>query len=228
MATQRTIPPLVKGSRIPMSYEEYLAIVPENIQAEWVNGEVIVFMAPSPRHQLIIGFLYSLLNSFVDLLNLGQVIVAPVEMRARLDGPAREPDILFVAREHLGRLTAQRLAGPADLVVEVISPESVRRDRVEKFREYAADGVPEYWLADSRPSQASLNGYRLTDTGEYEPITPDAAGCLHSAVLPGFWLDPAWLRRDPLPGPLALLRQIAPDALRAALVEGDAQPDSTT
>jgi hypothetical protein len=49
------------------------------------------------------------------------------------------------------------------------------------------------------------------------PVEPDAAGRIHSTVLPGFWLDPAWLTQDPLPTQLAVIQQIAPEALRAAL-----------
>jgi Uma2 family endonuclease len=109
------------------------------------------------------------------------------------------------------------------LLVEVISPESVRRDQVEKRREYAAAGVTEYWLVDPRPSVAPLVIYRLAESGEYLPVVPDAAGHYASGVLPGFWLDPGWLRQEPLPKPLAIMQRIAPAALRAALAEQGAK-----
>jgi hypothetical protein len=51
MATQRTVPGLIPGQRVPMSYEEYLAASDEDVHAEWVNGEVFPFMPPSDRHQ---------------------------------------------------------------------------------------------------------------------------------------------------------------------------------
>lgn len=54
----------------------------------------------------------------------------------------------FVASEHLDRLKETYLDGPADLVVGIVSPDSVGRDRGEKFYEYAQGGVPEYWLID--------------------------------------------------------------------------------
>lgn len=217
MATERAIPALIPGQRVPMSYEEFLEVADEDVHAEWVDGEVIIFMPTSDRHQDLQLWLARVIAFFVDLFALGVVRTAPLEMRARPDGPAREPDILFVAREHRGRLGARRLVGPADLIVELISPESVRRDRIEKLHEYAAAGVPEYWLVDSRPSAAPPQFYRLTPVGEYELIDPDTVGRIHSTVLPGFWLDPAWLARDPLPDPLSLMRRIAPEALRAAL-----------
>jgi Uma2 family endonuclease len=70
---------------------------------------------------------------YLQLFQLGRLIPAPFEMRATPDGASREPDLLFVAKEHLDRLTQDRLNGPADLVVEVISDDSLGRDRADKF-----------------------------------------------------------------------------------------------
>ena len=209
--------PVDQELRLKMSYEEFLALPNDGRQMEWVDGEAIIFMPPNVRHQLLSGFLFFLLNGFAGLFNLGRVIAAPVEMRTRPDGPAREPDILFVAREHLGRLMAQRLVGPADLIIEIVSDESATRDRREKFLEYAAAGVREYWWVDPRPRQRRCEPFTLDDAGNYVPITPDAQGRYYSRVLPGFWLDPAWLWRDPLPEPLSLLLTIAPTAIDALL-----------
>ena len=120
--------------RLPMSYEQWLVWADEDVHAEWVEGEVIVFRPASDRHQARLGLLYLLVALYAWRRDLGQVRFAPFEMR--LAGAAREPDLLFVARSHLDRLTPQRLVGPADLVVEFVSEESVRRDRSEKFRDY--------------------------------------------------------------------------------------------
>ena len=127
----------------------------------------------------------------------------------RLAHAARLPDLLFVAREHLDRLERTRLAGPADLVVEVISDDSVARDQVEKFAQYAAAGVPEYWLVDPRPGQEWAKLYALTAAGRYDEVSSDEQGRLHSRVVPGFWLDPAWLWQDPPPSLQSLQERIA-------------------
>ncbi len=206
-----------REQRLVMTYDEFLEWADEDVHAEWVNGEVIVFMSPNDKHQAIIGLLYKLLSIFAELFDLGIVRFAPFEMRATPDGPAREPDLLFVAREYLDRLTPQRLAGPADLVVEVISESSVTRDRAEKFYEYQRAGVREYWIMDPRPGEERVDGYRLMADGKYLAILPDERGRYHSTVLTGFWFDPAWLWREPLPNALPLLAAIAPQALRAAL-----------
>ncbi len=78
-------------------------------------------------------------------------------------------------------------------------------------------------MIDPRPSVTPLVIYRLGEAGDYLPVAPDAAGHYASGVLPGFWLDPAWLRQERLPQPLAIMQQIAPDALRAALDQSGAE-----
>ncbi|MEZ5301901.1 MAG: Uma2 family endonuclease [Verrucomicrobiales bacterium] len=85
-------------------------------------------------------------------------------MRARF--PGREPDIIFVASENLGRIKNAFLDGPADLAVEVISPESQGRDRGDKFYEYQAGGVREYWIID--PERQVAEFYRLNDRDLFE------------------------------------------------------------
>ncbi|MDW8290080.1 MAG: Uma2 family endonuclease, partial [Armatimonadota bacterium] len=69
-------------------------------------------------------------------------------MKTGADLPGRSPDILFVSQQNLHRLKPTYLDGPADLVVEIISPESEERDRTQKFSEYERGGVREYWLID--------------------------------------------------------------------------------
>jgi Uma2 family endonuclease len=225
MARQTIDAPPRREQRLRMSYEEFLAWVDEERHAEWVDGEVIVSMPPRPAHTQLGHLLATLLSHFARLHDLGEVIPAPVGMRLPSRPSFREPDVLFVAREHLDRITATWIEGPADLVIEIVSDESVRRDRVEKLAEYAAAGVREYWVFDPRPRRRDAAFHRLTEKGRYEPIPPDAAGRLHSSVLPGFWLDPAWLWQEPLPDPLTLLKRIAPDALRAFVLASDPEPD---
>ncbi len=205
------VAPSPQERRLAMTYEEWLAWAGDSTQSEWVDGEAIEFMPPKTVHALVSFFIARLLAAYADRFDLGQVIVAPFEMR--LARSAREPDILFVAREHLDRLTPERLVGPADLAVELVSDDSVRRDCLQKFAEYALAGLPEYWLIDPRPGKQRADLFHLTGEGTYEPVPLDADGRLHSLVLPSFWLHPDWLWRDPLPSPRACLAEITPDVL---------------
>ena len=115
---------------------------------------------------------------------------------------------MVILSEHRDQIGERWVEGPADLVVELISDDSVGRDQDDKRREYEAEGVREYLLVDARLGKHGFDFYRLNDAGRYEPVQPDAVGRYHSAVLPGFWLDPAWLRQDPLPKVATVLAHI--------------------
>ncbi|MGH2354796.1 MAG: Uma2 family endonuclease [Chloroflexota bacterium] len=188
-----------------MTYEEFLTSY-DGVWAEWVDGEVIVLMPPGTRHALLTAFLTSILTIFAEVFKLGVVLSAPFQMKLGPGRSGREPDVLFIASEHLDRLLPTRLDGPADLVIEIISPESAHRDRHDKFLEYEAAGVPEYWLLDPDARQAQF--YRLGANGRYELMAVDAAGVFHSEVLPGFWLRVEWLWQDPLPTVLSVIGEL--------------------
>jgi Uma2 family endonuclease len=193
-----------KMTRYLVTYEEFLAWADEDTLAEWVNGEVVMYSPASDRHQDISGFLESVLRSFVEVRQLGIARSAPFQMKLAQSG--REPDLLFVAQEHLGRLKETYLDGPADLAVEIVSPESVGRDRGVKFYEYERAGIPEYWLIDPQTKRAEF--YQLTAANQYRLVQPDAEGIYRSAVLPDFWLRVEWLWQEPLPSPIRTLAEI--------------------
>jgi Uma2 family endonuclease len=191
-----------------MTYEEFLQWADEDTLAEWVDGKVIMTTPASARHQYLATFLHHILTAYASVHDLGTVLIAPFQMK--LPHSAREPDVLFLAKDHLGRLQESRIEGPADLVVEIVSQESRGRDRGEKFYEYHEGGVPEYWLLDPQLEQAEF--YQLDAQGRYQVAAPDANGIYHARVVPGFWLRVAWLWRQPLPDPVQVLLEIDRDA----------------
>jgi Uma2 family endonuclease len=139
-----------------------------------------------------------------------------------LDGrSARQPDIFVVLNEHLDRYSDERLDGPADLVVEIVSEGSVTEDLHVKRREYETAGIPEYWIVEGRLGGSGFDMLRLNNHGQYEPVQPDNEGRLFSRVLPEFWLRAAWLAADPLPSPYRVLQRIAPDAAVALFPDED-------
>lgn len=192
-----------------ITYEEFLARADEDAHVEWVNGEVIVHMTAKPLHQRILNFLNILLTQFVHFFELGEVFTAPMQMKATPQGPGREPDLLFVARDHLDRVLETHLDGPADLVIEIVSDESVSRDLDEKFFEYQDAGIPEYWIIDPRPRRKRAWFYRLDERGQYQPVPLTPEGVYRSAIVPGFWLNVNWLWGEELPDPLTTFAEIA-------------------
>ena len=88
------------------------------------------------------------------------------------------------------------LAGPADLVVEVISPGSRGLDRGDKLYEYEKGGVTEYWLLD--PERKKAEFYVRGRDGSYT-LAEFAEGIFRSSVIKGLWLRVEWLWQRPLP-----------------------------
>lgn len=211
--TATAIPsPATEVMRRRATYEAYLEEASETRVVEWVDGEIIEYMPPSIEHQDLIGFLLQLMAGFVAEFDLGKVVVAPTEVKLWPGGPSREPDLFFVAKARLSGFDKWRFNGAPDLVVEVVSPGSVREDRVRKFTEYEQAGVREYWLVDPRPNQRTVECFRRDDAGIFQPVEADGEGRIHSAVLASreapFWLHVAWLWQEPLPRASALLREI--------------------
>lgn len=194
--------------RLKMSYAEYLEFAGDSQIVEWVDGEVITYMPPVSNHQRTVIFLSEFLNSFIQFFELGELFIAPFEVKLWPGGPSREPDIIFIRRENLSRITEQKVEGAPDLVVEVISPGSVSIDRVAKFSEYERAGVGEYWIIDPRPHQRQADFYVLGEDGLYHDRSVDEAGIYHSVIIPDFWLNLAWLWQEPLPNPQLALAEV--------------------
>ena len=205
-----------QAGTLQMTYEEFLAWAGEDIHAEWVNGEVIVHMPPKDPHQTLVAFLDRAIGLFVHISELGRLYLAPFEVKLSPD-VSREPDLVFLAKEHLDRLTPERIVGPPDLIIEVVSDDSVQRDRVDKFDEYEAAGVPEYWIIDNRPGRRRAQFYHLDGSGQYQSIPADAEGIYRSKALIGFWLRVAWLWEDQPDVLRALAEIVGPDQVAEAL-----------
>jgi Uma2 family endonuclease len=189
----------------PMSYEEFLATDFESKHVEWVNGKAIVMSPSNQQHQSINRFLGKLLGIFVSERKLGVMFEETFQMKTGPDLPGREPDIMFVSNAHKKRLKKTYLDGPADLAVEIISPDSVARDRGEKHEEYEKGGVREFWLID--PKRKTADFFVLNKGGTYQPAPLDADGVFHSTVLKGVWIKVAWLWQTPLPSEISILRE---------------------
>jgi Uma2 family endonuclease len=162
--------------------EDYFALPETSRFIELSEGELIMPPHPTHTHQQIVGKLYRAIYDFVAERDLGTVQFGPLPVRL-WPGKIREPDILFVAREHSDRIGEQAY-GPPDLVVEVLSPSTRRTDRLEKTVEYARAGVGEYWIVD--PHGQAVEVFILRE-GAYELLGKWSEGeGARSEVLAGF------------------------------------------
>ena len=149
------------------SEDEYLALDTNHL-IEFSHGQLEVLPMPTESHQLLVIALFELLKDFVRSRRLGIVLLSP--MRIELwPGKFREPDILFMRKEHYDRRSDRFWRG-ADLVMEVVSPDDPRRDLETKRREYAQAGIPEYWIIDSAQRSVTvltLDGQTYALHGEF-------------------------------------------------------------
>lgn len=162
--------------------EEYLAL-DTNRLIELSDGCLEVLPMPTPLHQLIVDFLYTLLKAFVATRAAGRVFFAPLPVRLWA-GKYREPDVIYVRPERLRSLREQ--PDGAELVMEVVSEgeENRERDLETKRREYARAGIAEYWIVDPqqlRITVLTLDGRTYRVHGQFGPGTQAT-----SVLLPGF------------------------------------------
>ena len=192
-----------RGDKEYISYEDFLALCDEDTLAEWVNGKIERYSSASDAHQDLAGWLTSVLRIYVEANKLGIIRSAPFQMKTGPDLPGREPDIIFLSDENRNKLKKTYLDGPADVVIEIISEESLLRDRGEKFAEYEIGGVKEYWILDPETKRAD---FFILKEGRYERRVEDAHGIYHSEIIEGLWLKVAWLWN--LPPVLDVLREL--------------------
>lgn len=189
-----------------MSEAEFLAWRDEDIRAEWVNGEVIIMSPASTRHVRLVGLLLQVIGIFAKHHQSGEVFGPELQVHFEELRRWRVPDLLFVASERLQIVKPTYVEGAPDLVIEIVSPDSLARDWREKYLEYEAAGVREYWIID--PMSERVEAYTLSERS-YSLIQEREDKGLPSTVLPGFYLNPAWLWQDPLPNPLEILKELA-------------------
>lgn len=172
----------------PLIYDDLLAMPDDGKRYEIIGGELFVNPPPSWGHQHIILWFFELLRGYARESGGGQVTVAPFGV---LLGPhdAVEPDVIFLsARRPRVPWRDNTIDYPPDLVVEVISPSSRRKDRVAKMALYARAGVPEYWTADPMEEAFVMNHLQ---GNQYVQVAPDADGWLTSPTLAGLRVNPA-------------------------------------
>ena len=197
-----------------MSFDEFLRLDYEQGLAEWVDGEVFLYMSAKFPHQRVVTFLTTHLNMVLTYLALGVVHNGPYAIKSPSGRAGREPDIFLIAQAHRDRITENYLDGNADVAIEVVSDDSVTRDTRVKLAEYEAAGIPAYWVIDPRPGVETAHFYVLRGA-HYAEVEPDTDGIYTSAVFPAVRLKVAWLfEEDP---PLA-------EALRLCLGDGFGLP----
>lgn len=147
-----------------MSAREFMALAedPEKTRCELVNGEIIVSPAPNWDHAYALAKLMTLLVSYVDERDLGEVVS---DIDTYFDtNDVRRPDLLFFQKARLDHVRGRYPDAPPDLCVEFLSPSNSAYDKTNKFDLYQRTGVAHYWIID--PMTCFAQAYALMN-GRY-------------------------------------------------------------
>lgn len=128
----------------PYRVEQYFDLSDDE-RYELIYGRLYVAPSPNIRHQTIIGLLLELFYQIARKTG-ARVYVAPTDV-VLSDNSVVQPDVVYISPERRS-IIQRHIAGTPDLLVEVLSPGTARRDRSEKLRLYAEVGVREYWIVD--------------------------------------------------------------------------------
>jgi Uma2 family endonuclease len=193
-----------------VSAEEYLATYAHD-HYEWDNGELIKISRATNQHNNLVKYLTSLFSIYFGLRAIGVFQIAPFLMRVDSIGLKREPDLQIILNDNPGEFTETAMIGPADICIEIVSPESIERDYGTKLKLYESAGVKEYWLLDYL--RRAPHFYRLNEKGLYI-LQSIESGIYQTPLLPGLRIDVATLWSDPLPDAGKIV-----DAIRVMLGE---------
>ena len=175
----------MKPAAAKMTYDQYCLLPEDGKQHELIDGELFVTPASTPRHQRILGKLYSQLSAYVETNSLGEVYVAPVDIV--LDKhTVVQPDVLFIRQDRLGIVGEQSIEEAPDLVVEILSPSTFHKDLRRKMAAYSQFGVQEYWIVD--PEKQTIELYWRTGQELQLIRLFSSHEALESPLLPGFRL----------------------------------------
>jgi Uma2 family endonuclease len=190
--------------KLRMTEEEFDAWCDEDVRAEFVDGEVLIMSPVVDYHYLITHFLVTLLNLYLLERPYGKLVGPEFQVRLR-KGLRRVPDLMYVSADRAHIVQRTRVEGAPDIAWEIVSQDSIERDRRDKFLEYQLLGVREYWLID--PLAQVVEVYARGEDGAFERVEHED-GKLSSRVLPGFWLRPEWLLSIPLADVRVCLREL--------------------
>lgn len=162
------------------TYQDYYAL-PDDRRYEVIDGELLP-MAPSPEsdHQKFSRALVRCLDSYVLSSQLGELLWAPLDVVLD-DENVVQPDLVFVSVNRVGIIERKGIVGTPDLVMEILSPFSARRDRQRKMQLYARFGVKEFWIVD--PGSHGIEVFTLK-SGVYQLLSKGVQrGRIRSEVL---------------------------------------------
>jgi Uma2 family endonuclease len=164
--------------------------LPDQPRCELLFGRLYVMPSPTLTHQAMVATLW---RHFDDIARASGGLAYPAPLDVELaDHSIVQPDVIYLSAKCLGVAQQRRLVGVPDLLIEILSPGTARRDRGEKLMLYAQSGIREYWIADAKTRQIE---FLVNEAGRFVVSVP-IDGKYRSQVLPEVHLDVVELWRQ--------------------------------
>src|SRR4030095_5381378 len=183
---------------VKLTYDDFLLFPDDGQRHELIDGEHYVTPSPNTKHQRVSGNLHLLIGSWLEIHQVGRVFYAPYDV-VFSNFDVVEPDLLYLSNERMAEVvTPQHVRGAPEIVIEIGSPGTRKRDETIKKRLYERAGVSEYWVVD--PELDVVRVYRRGEEGFERPLelTAESGDVLTTPVLPG--LPPPLARTAARPG----------------------------
>src|SRR5262245_38899584 len=181
---------------VKLTYDDFVLFPDDGKRHELIDGEHYVTPSPDVRHQSIIGNLHFLIRLWLESHPVGRIFLSPLDV-VFSDFDVVEPDLLYLSNERAAQvLTPLHARGVPELVVEIASNGTRKRDEMIKRQLYERAGVPEYWLID--PQIDVIRVYRREHERFARPVelSREAGDVLTTLLLPGLELPLRRVFRD--------------------------------
>ena len=181
---------------VKLTYDDFVHIPDDGKRHELIDGVHYVSPSPNIRHQRILGNLHLLIGNWLEAHPIGHVFVAPLDV-VLSDHDVVEPDVLYLSNERAAEtMTPDNIRGVPELIVEIASKGTRRRDETIKRRLYERVGVAEYWVVD--PAIDVVRVYPRENGGPWRPIelSREGSDMLTTPLLPGLQLPLARIFRE--------------------------------
>jgi Uma2 family endonuclease len=171
---------MVRSANVRFSYQDYQLLL-EDKRYEILDGDLCMVSSPNTKHQRVSKKLLVVLARQVEERNLGEIFIAPYDVILSCDNIV-QPDIFFIAGGRVGLVGEHNLQGTPDLVIEILSAASRRKDLEIKKKIYARFGVGEYWIVN--PDAETIEVLIWSEIGYLRHAVYAKSGCLSSPLLP--------------------------------------------
>jgi Uma2 family endonuclease len=173
---------------LKLTYDDFLLFPDDGQRHELIDGEHYVTPSPNTKHQRVSGNIHFLIREWLETHPIGRVFYAPFDV-VFSNFDVVEPDLLYLSNERMADVvTPQHVRGAPNLVIEIGSPGTRKRDETIKRGLYERSGVDEYWIVDPETDVVRAYGREADAFGRVAELSRESGDVLTTALLPGLHL----------------------------------------